>query len=85
MIIPLCEAQGYYVGWGLALSDGADRASVSTAAAGNALLSVDDVAIFTLGDDAKGAGTCASTALQAAIVDNICHDFAPPFFVANIF
>ena len=56
--------------------DCSDRASVGTGAALDALLSVDDVLLVALGDDAQGAGIGAGAALQASIGNGVSHGFS---------
>jgi hypothetical protein len=78
--MPLCLAQGHCIHVQLAFFDCTQRASASAGTAGNAFVSIDDVTVFTFGNDAQGASISASAALHAAVIDNICHDFAPPCF-----
>ena len=57
----------------------------STSAAAHALIGVDDVLVFALGDDAERASVCTSAALDASVADNICHNSTSICFNALLF
>ena len=65
----------------LAFLDSFDGALVSTSAAGNADISVDDVLVFAFGNSLDGALDRAGTALDASVGDIVSHDITSIYVV----
>lgn len=57
----------------LALDDSAHGASTSTSTAVHASARIDLITGIALGDSTSGAGTCAGTASDTTISNNVCH------------
>ena len=65
----------------LAFLDSFDGALISTSAAGNADVSVDDVLVFAFGNSLNGALLSAGTALDASVGDIVSHDITSIYVV----
>jgi hypothetical protein len=65
----------------LAFLDSFDGALISTSAAGNADISVDDVLVFAFGNSLNGALLCTSAALDASVGDIVSHDITSIYVV----
>lgn len=58
---------------GLVLNRSTNRASLCTASASNALVSVDNVLTVALGNAGSGASICACAAADALVSNLVCH------------
>ncbi len=56
----------------------ANRAVVSTVAAADALISVDNVLVIALGNARNGASICTCAAVNALVGNLVCHVKIPP-------